>query len=83
MTWKKATIESRVRLSAVMVILGLLIEAFSLKWAHPTAFLLFAFVGMGLMGLGILVYLYSIVSLPAAEAHDRKGIDRRHDQSKP
>jgi hypothetical protein len=43
------------------VILGLLLEIVSLLWFHPLSFVLFAFVAAGLIGLGILVYLVSLV----------------------
>ncbi len=59
-------IESRIRTSGCLVLLGLLVEAISLLWSHPTAFLLFVFVGGGLIAFGVAMYLYSLVSLPSA-----------------
>ena len=56
-TW----IEHRLRISGVLVILGLIIEAASLHWSHPTAFLLFVFLGGLSMTAGILVYLHSLL----------------------
>jgi hypothetical protein len=58
------TMEKRLRISGILVILGLLVEAFSLLWSHPIAFLVFMFVGGAFMGVGILFYLYSLVSPP-------------------
>lgn len=55
--------ERRLRISGVLIILGLLIEAFSLIWVHALSFIVFALVGGALIGLGILLYLYSLVSL--------------------
>lgn len=49
------------QVSSSLVILGLLVEIVSLLWIHPLAFVLFAFVGVLLIGLGILVYLASLV----------------------
>jgi hypothetical protein len=49
------------QVSSSLVILGLLVEIVSLLWVHPLAFVLFAFVGASLIGLGILVYLASLV----------------------
>jgi hypothetical protein len=49
------------RASSGLVILGLLFEIVSLLWFHPLSFVLFAFVAAGLIGLGILVYLVSLV----------------------
>jgi hypothetical protein len=50
-----------IRLAALLVLLGLAVQLVSLLWAHPTAFLLFAIVGGGLMGLGVLVYLRELL----------------------
>jgi hypothetical protein len=57
------------QVSSALVILGLLVEIASLLWFHPLAFVLFAFVGASLIGLGILVYLASLVFgvIPPAE----------------
>jgi hypothetical protein len=49
------------QVSSALVILGLLLEIVSLLWFHPLSFVLFAFVAAGLIGLGILVYLVSLV----------------------
>jgi hypothetical protein len=56
------TMERRVRISAALVFLGLIVELTALRWSHPTAFLVFALVGMPLVGAGIVVFLYSLVS---------------------
>lgn len=56
--------ERRLRISGVLIILGLIIEAFSLLWVHALAFIAFALIGGALIGLGILTYLYSLVSVP-------------------
>jgi hypothetical protein len=55
-------IERRIRISSVLLIVGLAIEAMTLHWAHPTAFLIFMFIGGTCMGVGILLFLYSLVS---------------------
>lgn len=49
------------RASSVLIILGLLVEIVSLLWFHPLSFVLFAFLGAILIGLGIMVYLASLV----------------------
>lgn len=51
--------------ASALVILGLLTEIVSLLWFHPLSFVLFAFVAAGLIGLGILVYLVSLVFVVA------------------
>ena len=57
------------QVSSALIILGLLIEIATLLWFHPLSFVLFAFVGAFLIGLGIVVYLASLVFgvIPHAE----------------
>jgi uncharacterized membrane protein len=47
--------------SSILIILGLLVEIVTLLWVHPITFVLFVFVGTVLIGMGILVYLTSLV----------------------
>ncbi len=54
--------ERRLQISGILLILGLLIEATCLLWTRPIAFVLFLSVGGLLMGVGILLYLFSLVS---------------------
>jgi hypothetical protein len=67
MNFKKKTsenpMEQRLRIAGILVLLGLAIQAVSLRWNHPAAFLVLAFVGIPIASLGIAVYLYSLVSL--------------------
>jgi len=56
------------QVSSALIIIGLLLEIVSLVWFHPLSFVLFAFIAATLIGLGILVYLASlvfVVTLPA------------------
>jgi hypothetical protein len=55
--------ERRLRIAGIFVLLGLLVEMAALRWIHPAAFLVFAFVGIPIASLGILIYLYSLVSI--------------------
>jgi polyferredoxin len=55
----------RLRLAGLLLGLGLLIEAATLFWQHPTAFLAFLLVGGALVAAGILVYLFTIATYPA------------------
>ena len=62
---KDAThIERRLRISGVLLALGLLAELGTLRWLHPAAFLVFLLVGGLLMVPGVLLYLYALVSSP-------------------
>jgi uncharacterized membrane protein YdcZ (DUF606 family) len=56
-------IQRRIRMSSALVLAGLLIELFTLHWSNPLSFLLSAFIGIPLVGLGILLFLYSLVSV--------------------
>jgi hypothetical protein len=49
------------RLSGAVLILGLCIEAISLIWVHPLAFLAFFVVGGLFLAAGVLLFLYSIL----------------------
>jgi hypothetical protein len=56
-------LEKRLQLAGFLVILGLLVEVSCLFWTRPLAFVLFVFVGVTLLGVGSLLYLYSVVSV--------------------
>ena len=64
-------IQRVLQVSSGLIILGLLVEIVSLVWFHPLAFVLFAFVGAMLIGLGIVVYLASLVLAVSAPAENR------------
>jgi hypothetical protein len=49
------------RLSGILLIMGLCVEAISLNWIHPIAFLTFFVVGGVFLAAGVLLYLSSIV----------------------
>ncbi len=61
MKLNETDIDRRLRISGILLILGLLVEAGSLFWHHPLSFLSFIFVGGFLLGGGVLFYLYSLV----------------------
>ena len=54
--------EWRVRISAALVFLGLGVELIGLCSVHPTSFIVFAMAGIPLVGAGIVIFLYSLVS---------------------
>jgi hypothetical protein len=62
MTFSADPLERRLQLSGILLILGLLVEAFCLFWTQPIAFVLFIGVGGLLLGLGILLFLLTLVS---------------------
>jgi len=57
------SLERRLQLSGIFLILGLLVEALCLFWTRPIAFVLFLGIGGLLLALGILLYLFSLVSV--------------------
>ena len=56
----------RLRISGLLVALGLIVEAITMLWSHPTAFLVFLLLGGSLVAAGVLLYLFSIATLPAS-----------------
>jgi hypothetical protein len=66
----RITIERRMRIAAVLVGAGLLIELLVLRGAHPSAFLVFALAGIPLVVAGVLVFLYSLVAVNDQEGRD-------------
>lgn len=58
-----SVMKRRIRLAAGLLTAGLLIELVSLLWSHPMAFLASTLLGIPLVGVGILVFLYSLVSV--------------------
>jgi len=52
----------RLRISGIFVIVGLLVEAICLVWSKPIAFVVLVCIGGALIGIGILFFLYSLVS---------------------
>jgi len=49
------------QVSSVLIIVGLLLEIVSVLWFHPLAFVLFVFVSATLTGLGVAIFLLSLV----------------------
>jgi hypothetical protein len=55
-------IESRIRLSALLLLLGLLVEAVTLSILHPLSFIAFASIGVLLIAAGIVVFLLTLLN---------------------
>lgn len=51
----------RIRISGILLLLGMVIEVASLVWSNPTAFLVFASAGFFCFALGLFFYLFSLV----------------------
>jgi hypothetical protein len=52
----------KLRLSGILLILALLVEALSLCWNNAVSFMSFVVIGGLLFASGILLFLYSLVS---------------------
>jgi uncharacterized membrane protein YczE len=60
-------IEHRIRRSGLLIGVGLAIQMLMLLWTHPLSFMVFLLVGCPLVGIGMLIYLYSLVAHAAEE----------------
>jgi hypothetical protein len=67
MSGQMARLERRLRVSGILIILGLIVEAISLIRIHPLAFMAFMIIGGAFLVAGVATYLYSVVSLPTDE----------------
>lgn len=50
------------RIAGLLIIGGFLVEVLTLIWSHPASFLLYMGVGGVLMVIGIVLYLYAVIS---------------------
>jgi hypothetical protein len=57
----------RLRIAGVLIAVGLLIEAWTLRWNSPIGFLVFLGIGGLFIGCGILIYLLILLSAPAEQ----------------
>jgi hypothetical protein len=60
--------ERRIRWAGLLIVAGLVVQMLSLISIHPLAFMSFLMIGCPLVGAGILLFLYSIVSHVAADS---------------
>ena len=63
-------IERRIRLAAILVIAGLLVEAASFFWKSPLSFFLFLFGACGLAAAGIVLFLISLITVGGASPQE-------------
>jgi hypothetical protein len=67
----------RLRVSGVLVIIGLLVEALCLVWSKPIAFVVLVCIGGALIGLGVLFFLSSLLSAPPPRSSSGAAEDSR------
>jgi len=53
---------SRLRTAGLLLMAGLIVELLSLFWTHPLAFMAFIGIGCVLMGIGIVIFLWMLLS---------------------
>jgi heme A synthase len=73
MTYDQIRVQRSLRVSGVLITIGLLTDIVTLVWEKPLAFLLFAGAGGGLVLVGIVLYLYSLIAAAAAPASASTG----------
>jgi hypothetical protein len=71
MSHGKVGFPQTLRISGLLLLMGLSTESISLNWVHPIAFILFFVIGGTLLGAGVLLSLYSLFLLPSSrDSHD-------------
>jgi hypothetical protein len=58
---REELLANKMRLAGLLIILGLVVEGFSLLWNHPLSFVAFIGIGGLLLFLGIIIYLAALV----------------------
>ena len=61
------SMEKRLQIAGVLLIIGLVIEAVCLLWARPISFVIFVALGGLFLFAGVLIFLFSLVSIPRAD----------------
>ena len=60
-------LSSRLRAAGILLIIGLMIEILSFFWVHPLAFMSFLVIGCAFIGLGIVLFLWTLVTVGKPE----------------
>lgn len=63
MKFKTLEMSRVLRLSGILLIAGLVIEAVSLLFNHPLSFIGFIVIGGSLLGIGVMLFLISLVEI--------------------
>ena len=58
------SMDRRLRISGILVIAGLLVEALCLVWSKPIEFVVLVCIGGTFVGVGVLFFLCSLISAP-------------------
>jgi hypothetical protein len=60
------SMERRIQVAGVLLIIGLVLEAICLLWARPISFVIFVAIGGLFLFAGVVVFLFSLVSTTRA-----------------
>jgi hypothetical protein len=60
------SVERRIQVAGVLLIIGLVLEAICLLWARPISFVIFVAIGGLFLFAGVVVFLFSLVSTTRA-----------------
>ncbi len=71
-------VEQRLRRSGLLIAAGLAVEAVTLAWTHPLAFLVFMLVGGLLLAAGVVMFLLILLASSSnnQEAHPQQASTR-------
>lgn len=69
-------ISKKLRLAGILIALGLIMEAVTLVWNHPLSFMAFLAGGVLLMLIGMVLYLWTIVSGTQSATANPSELDR-------
>ena len=61
------SMEKRLQIAGVLLIIGLVVEAVCLLWARPISFVIFVALGGLFLFAGVITFLFSLVSTPHAD----------------
>ena len=61
------SMEQRLQIAGVLLIIGLVVEAVCLPWARPISFVIFVALGGLFLFAGVITFLFSLVSTPHAD----------------
>ena len=64
----KFVLNHRLRIAGILIVVGLLIEAWTLHWNSPIGFLVFLGIGGLFIGCGIVTYFLALISMPAGQS---------------
>ena len=62
------SINTKLRLAGILIVVGLVAQALTLLWNHPLSFVAYMVIGSLSVAIGIVVYLLTLVNLPIGKA---------------